>query len=381
MQAGMLGKATLAGGAVLLTLALLEWGIRLYIEHVADEATFVKYASIEQLQARKQAVDAQFKYTPHRYLGYYPTPNYRHGRNRHNALGFRGEEIVQPKAPGETRIACLGGSTTYTGFVDDYRQAYPYLLERILTEKGRNVSVINAGAGGWSSWESLINFEFRVLDLDPDIIIVYHGINDVHTRFVWPPGAYRPDNSGRRRAQSHIFTPRTVEQSALLRMLLVAFGVVQPQADISRSFSAWADTSYFPKWRRQKRRGLYPKGIFTAISPQQMFDANPPVYFRRNIENIIAIAKSRHIKTVLVTFAFAPGFPGQPTVSAPEYVAELDQTNEVLRSIAAQHDVSLVDLARIFPKRHDLFVDGRHVNEEGALLKARLIAQHLMALL
>jgi len=85
-----------------------------------------------------------------------------------------------PKPAGQFRIVCLGGSTTYTSDVKDYRDSYPYLLEKYLKAQGYNdVTVVNAGAGSWSSWESLINFQFRVLDLDPDLIIVYHGINDI----------------------------------------------------------------------------------------------------------------------------------------------------------------------------------------------------------
>ena len=57
--------------------------------------------------------------------------------------------------------------------------------------------MINAGLAGWSSWESMINFQLRLLDLEPDLIIVYHAVNVLHARLVWPPEAYQPDNSGR----------------------------------------------------------------------------------------------------------------------------------------------------------------------------------------
>ena len=49
-----------------------------------------------------------------------------------------------------------------------------------------NVQVINAGVVAYASWDTLANFEFRVLDLDPDIVIVYHAINDVIARLVDP---------------------------------------------------------------------------------------------------------------------------------------------------------------------------------------------------
>jgi lysophospholipase L1-like esterase len=60
------------------------------------------------------------------------------------------------------------------------------------------VQVINAGVGGYNCWEVLINLELRVLDLDPDLIIIYEGRNDVRAGLV-EPASYRGDDSGRRK--------------------------------------------------------------------------------------------------------------------------------------------------------------------------------------
>ena len=38
--------------------------------------------------------------------------------------------------------------------------------------------VINAGTPGWTSAESLINLQFRLLELNPDMIIIYEAVND-----------------------------------------------------------------------------------------------------------------------------------------------------------------------------------------------------------
>ena len=176
--------------ATLATFAVLEAAANIWLLHFANEKHFIRYASLQQLQ--DSDVSNRPRYTPHRYIGYYPTPNYIKGNDRHNALGYRGDEIESPKPPGQFRIVCLGGSTTYTSDVKDYRKSYPYLLEKYLNGQGyNNVTVINAGAGSWSSWESLINFQLRVLDIEPDLIIIYHSINDISPRFVWPPEAYR----------------------------------------------------------------------------------------------------------------------------------------------------------------------------------------------
>ena len=55
---------------------------------------------------------------------------------------------------------------------DNYKKTYPYLMGEKLRDMGySNVNVINAGVGNADTWYSLINLEFRVLDLDVDYLI------------------------------------------------------------------------------------------------------------------------------------------------------------------------------------------------------------------
>jgi len=374
----ILANIFLAIIAVFLLFAFSETIANIYLLRFADEDTFIHYASWRQLQKRK--ISNKPQYSPHRYLGYYPTPNYIKGKNRHNSLGYRGEEIEIPKPPGEFRIVCLGGSTTYTGQVEDYRKSYPYLLEKYLNEKGyRNVTVVNAGAGGWSSWESLINFELRVLDLEPDMIIDYDGINDIYPRFVWPPEAYRGDNSGYTLLdQTAIFMPSILEYSTILRIAMLKMGLITPHAAFERTIKRNAKTYFGSLFHQQKLRGTYPSGIFKEISARQMLETNKPIYFERNIRNMIVIAKSRGIKVVLSSFAYSPLFTDIPEVSSQEFISAIEENNRLLQKIAQEMDVYFFDFAGKFPTDKRWFKDGIHVNEEGAKLKAKLFGDFLI---
>lgn len=102
-----------------------------------------------------------------------------------NNLGYAGSIDVQEKAKGETRIYVLGCSTTEQ---NDYEreepynpnETWPYLLEKNLQRFTiKPVVVINAAGGGYTSIESLIDFQIRGIYLKPDFAIFYHGINDV----------------------------------------------------------------------------------------------------------------------------------------------------------------------------------------------------------
>lgn len=368
--------------SALATFAVLEVGARVYLERFAPEARFINYASFRQLAERYGGDGATSRQmlSPHRYLGYYPTPGYTKGKNRHNSLGYRGEEIVLPKPDGELRIVCLGGSTTYDSDIEDYRLAYPARLEAELRERGYGrVTVINAGGAGWTSWESLIGFELRVLDLDPDIVIDFDAINDVHTRFVWPPEMYRGDNSGYRAAnQSGLFMPSIFEYSTLLRILMIRAGWVGSHADISRTIDRLSPSYYGDAWRDQKRTGHYPDGIFREVRPEEMLGRNGPRYFARNLSNLVAVAEANGIDVVLASFAYSPDFPEEPRVTAPEYQRAIVEHNEVLRSVARSTGAAFFDFAAVFPTDRRYFTDGRHNNEEGAALKAKLFADFLV---
>src|SRR6202008_4370115 len=121
----------------------------------------------------------------------------------HDSRGFRGGEIAVPKSSDVFRIAVLGGSTTYCEFIGDDDSAFPARTQHYLrTKHGKaNVEVVNAGGPGFNSWESMIDFQTRVLEAEPDMGCVFFGVNDVHAR-LGDPDRYRADGVGRRRSWS-----------------------------------------------------------------------------------------------------------------------------------------------------------------------------------
>ncbi len=371
----------IAAISTFLTCLGIEIASRVYLWHFASEEEFRWYASVRQMEKRYgDDWYLQGIYAPHRYLGYYPAPNYQdsHG-NRHNSLGYRGDEIEVPKPPGVYRIVCLGGSTTYSSGVSDYTQSYPYLLQTYLREQGYDqVEVVNAGVSSYSSFESLINLEFRVLDLDPDMIIIYHGINDVHPRLVWPPSAYRGDNSGAAAPNVvGITMPSIWEYSTALRILALNAHLIDPYISVSRVFITRPSTYYADLFREQHSNGTYPSGIFEEVSAQEMLEANPPVYFERNLRNMVAIAQASGIEAVLLSFSYSSLFDDYP-VSTPEYRSALAEGNEVIRRVAEETGALFYDLYSNMPDGREYYVDGRHFTALGNRVRSELIGEFLI---
>jgi hypothetical protein len=373
-------KLLLLAASIALGLGVSELLARIWLERFASEEAFVRYASLEQQVARAARTgESPFKYVPHHYAGYIPTPNYVRGKNRHNELGFRGGPVLNPKPEGEFRIVCLGGSTTYTSFVEDHNLSYPSLVERELRERGfTSVRVINAGAEGYTSYESLITFQFRALDLDPDMIVVYHAINDLIARVVWPPWAYRGDNSGNlQHPESYRRRFPVLWRSTLLRILYVRSGGLGPSA-LANTYLQFAPTGYGWIYITQGRAGTYPQGIFETVDAGEMLRKNRPVYFERNLRNLVAIAREWHVQTVFATFAYSHEVI-DPPFDSPTVRGALEEMNQLILTLGRELDVPVFDFAAVFPSTPSLFVGAVHVTEEGSRLKAKLFADYLEA--
>ncbi len=347
----------MAFAGILLPLILLEIGVRVWLGHFATPAQFNKYALYTDIPAN------EFQWSPHPNLNHYPTPNFTRGLTSHNSLGFRGDEITTEKPEGVFRIAAVGGSTTYTVRVEDNDKSYPAQLERILREKFgyENVEVINAGVADYNSWDSIINLTFRVLPFEPDLIIIYHGTNDVHARLV-EPDAYRPDDSGRRQQWSPPEIPLW-QRSALLRAVSRIAGY-SSQAVLGDFVNA----DSYVGWPH------YGGGLDeTALL--DILEQNPPTYFERNLKNMVAISQANNAQALLATWAHSPNL-GDYASTTP-YTQGFEENNEAVKQVADLTGAPLFDFAGIMPQDENYWADGRHVNEAGALLKAELFAEFI----
>jgi lysophospholipase L1-like esterase len=300
------------------------------------------------------------KYGPHPYTSYCLQPGKQRDGANHNSKGFRGPEFASPKPLGVYRIAILGGSTTYCEFIGDDDAAFPARAQQyVRADYGRtDVEVLNAGVPGYNSWESAIDFQTRVLDAEPDLVVIFFGVNDVHARLV-EPESYRADGTGRRRPWSEPWEVRVMRASMLLRFVGVQIGVWKPPG--VENYTA-ADSAF------HRNRDAGPEMMNVLAS-------NPPTYFRRNVENIIAVARAHGVKVLLMTWPYSEEV--KDYVSLPHYRKGVAELNAVVREIAAAANVPLFDLAAKMPTDLKYWRDGRHVNAVGADLEGRWLAEYL----
>jgi len=97
-----------------------------------------------------------------------------------NSYGFRGPEFSKNKLEDTFRIFAVGGSTTFGSGVFD-NQTFSHYLQETYDKANLDfkVEVINAGIPGYYSVQEVTLIKNRILALEPDLLIVYDGWNEV----------------------------------------------------------------------------------------------------------------------------------------------------------------------------------------------------------
>lgn len=113
---------------------------------------------------------------------------------RINNFGFRGEDFSKQKDDNVIRVVALGASSTF-GYHDKDDETYPYYLEQVLNQgrlpgkaetsadsrssgSGTSFEVLNLGIPHLNSNHIRALFLSEVLDLNPDVVTFYEGVND-----------------------------------------------------------------------------------------------------------------------------------------------------------------------------------------------------------
>lgn len=283
------------------------------------------------------------------------------GRIRINSLGFRGPELPLVKPEGTARIAFLGASTTFCAEASSNEAVWPHLVAESLRERfeKKAIDYVNGGVPGYTVASSIRNLEHRVARLRPDIIVIYHGTNDL---------------------------------SGELRDLAAATGLIQR---VSPPESSWL-SRYSLLWN------LVTKNL-TVLAAQRRLDVGdaPTVPFdpekigdgfRADLTALARMAGRTGAEVALVTFAthmrpgqtqdaanramasavlYMPGFDHSALVAAYE------RYNRIIREVARAEGLLLIDSEHSIPGDPAHFVDSVHFSDAGNKAQAKRVLEAL----
>jgi len=347
--------------SIALVLGMTEVALRHYFYQYGTEEDRINYLySADEIQQRT----AQFIGTPN--VLYIPNPNY----EGHNSLGYRGGEFQLQKPEGTYRIVALGESTTY-GFGINANKSYPSMLEKSLRQDYgySHVEVINGGVIGYTSYEVLTSFQFRILEIDPDLIIYYGALNDADSRFE-DPGCYnRPSPMYGQTEKLGLWATEFAElpASALYRYFAVNMGSLNVPGGLDFALKE------IPVTAECRSRRQYTNA--------ELLDLNQPIFAERNFRNLLALADYHGIDVMVSEFIYpttinqVEGDENLLMTSARKQA--VDEIDALYRDIAEEFDVYYYMLGDDFVIEPGDFWTVVHMRPDGTQKQARLYAQFL----
>jgi len=283
---------------------------------------------------------ADARVAPHPFLGYALKPGWQSKPGEryqasHNALGLRGKEVARAKAPGTLRIVTLGGSSVYGSQDSRDDSVWSERLEQLLAAAlpGRRVEVLNGGCLGYNSFEMLVNFEFRLLELAPDLVLTYEAINDMKAALYTRGGAVASDNTHYRNAwQAEVPGP------------------VEEFCSASRAYLIWRRYFTDAGARRvdlyayiQRNYGVPGEGAWYCQWPDDQVPEQGFANYRRNLNSLISVADAAGVKVVLATQALVRRHMEREECRDTQLEA-FDRIQSVEREVAAERAVALCDV-------------------------------------
>lgn len=339
-------------------------------------------------------------------------------------LRVRPVEGAAPKAG--YRVLCLGASPTF-GWGVNYEETYAAVAETSLRQAGLSVEVINGGQIGFSSYQGKWLLRRELADLQPRVVTIAYVINDIDTyRFFRSDG--RPDAVLPPENEALTAVADLLDRSSFYRWFS---GFIRAGADRRKIHAGQPVQVYRPASRRvppddyranlaemvdfARARHLTP--ILIAM-PVHLPSGEPaPEEARQQASELFHRAMrdqtKEHCPTVISILqqavALDPDFSaayyeigycqerlGRPAASAEAFAALMKSEarrcgrdgrayNRLMREVAAEKNVVLIDAAAVFSQRgdEDLFLtaqgDPIHPSAAGHRLLGELLAGVLQA--
>lgn len=273
-------------------------------------------------------------------------------------------DVPVPKPAGTYRVLCEGGSTTFDLLAADDAGTWPARLGTLLRP---GADVVNGGFPGWTSLESLVSLATRDIDLGPDLVVVFSGVNDLQPAGHVP---FAPDYS-----QGHAeILPRVTGVAPV------------PVRFVSRLvFVEWLRGRLKPRAEPVTAEGYAPSYAWSGGPKRDDIPPEAVAVYERNLRSTIAVAASRGARTLLVAQmarlragreasdrAWLEGWT--PGLTPAGYLAGLARYNAVARKLGDEGIALFLDpfAGDAFGDAH--FQDPVHFSPAGSALFAKTLA-------
>ncbi len=298
-----------------------------------------------------------------------------------NEAGYRGSSFPVQKPEGERRIVIVGGSAVFDIYafdaIDQEPRDWPSLVEADLKSQGHeNIRVINAGIPGHASFDSFGRLYSQIWMYEPDVVLLYNAWNDI--KYFRKLSQSAPLISLYAPHASSEANPFINYQGSLDRLL-----------SYSQFYTRYVRSRYF-LWKINV--GL--EGMIEEGELQDSYSPFGPRQFQLNVELFVDTCRNIRATPILLTQATLvsrdtseedrirlKGAYDMQKLTHDALVGAYEETYAIIRSVGQKKDVAILDLARQFNGRGDLFVDSVHTTQKGSQQFSKIVAQFLSELL
>ncbi len=313
---------------------------------------------------------------------------YNHVNNDTCSINKKGKSLIRTDSDGYTlpynstiktsrgqtkKILFLGGSTTLLRYIEE-NDRFPVLVANQLNDNQTIIeySSLNGAVSGNNSLHSSLILIGKGLNSKPEIIVMMHAINDLSILLRY--GEYWNNSSSR-----SLIVPTSYSQllSKPLRKFFpyIAENIIKP-----------LNTSLF------SRKNI--SGEFKSITSPRVYDLEKiKSSFRSSINMFVEISLANNTLPILMTQpnrviesynkSFSNCLPDirsiYPGMSASKYIQTYQSFNQIVRDIAFEKRIPLVDLDKLIPKKDSHIYDSVHLTKEGSHLVSKEIVKVIQA--
>lgn len=258
---------------------------------------------------------------------------------------------ISKPATGE-RILFLGGSTTECYEVDeDFR--FPYLVGKILNDKGMSAITYNGGVHGHTTQDSTTSLIFIHRKIRPTKIILMHNIND--RSWLKSNGSYQIQNP-----PNSFISKKNSFYSFFMEHTNIGYGIVSFL--IKRNVIDFR----FPGDHRPFSKEDQP--LFNSEKNEMLFTTKVRPLFRENLRIFISLCRELKAEPILMT---------QP-LGKIERSKEHQEFNIDIIDTAKEMSCRLIDLDDSFIKEPSssrfFLTDDIHLCNEGSIFTAKVVS-------
>lgn len=261
-------------------------------------------------------------------------------RTETNSWGLRSAELAPEPRAGETRVALLGASTLQDPYARSNDDTVAGRLQRLIHARGRaDVVLINAGVAGLALDEQVRLLAARLIPAGVRTVVWYPGTNDIGCR----SSGSEPD---------HGASP--------------AFGASLPRWVLTRDLIV-KNTLFLRPEPPASGRAMIPATDFAQI--RAALEAGVRLARRHGVRVILATPARSFVATQpaeLRRRLASSALHATPCYATDALIAEKERFNELLRSVAAELRVPLIDASAELSGRPELFRDSTHLSDAGA---------------